>query len=376
MSITRRAVLLASALANAPRARAETTPIRIGQVAPASGPGADFGRFMRDGATLARDQVNAAGGVLGRPVELISEDDQTTNPGAVLAFSRLAARGDIVAFLGPASSTQNHAIAPGVLKAGLPVMFGGTDPLLTRAGNPWLFRCRPNDLYSARAMAEFGAKDLGKRSWAVVYSSDAFGTSGMKTLLAALETLGLKPVLVQAYANQQPDFTPTVLQLRQSGADLIASYFTFPNDLAVFARQLRQLGVATPWIGSPSIVTSSAINLGGQALAGSYGVADFHPAASPQAGDFAERFTRSFGAIPDLFAAWPYDGVMLLARAMAAAGSTDPAAVRTALLAIRDYHGAEGEYRFDAAGDGLRSYNIVRNEGGKIAFVRQIGFSD
>ena len=120
--------------------------------------------------------------MLGKPIELVTEDDQTTNPGAVLAFSKLASQPDIVAFLGSIRSTQNHAMAPDILKTGKPVCFGGTDPVLTQMGNPWLFRFRPNDSYSARVIADYGVNTLGKKKWAVIHSTDAFGTSGAKAL--------------------------------------------------------------------------------------------------------------------------------------------------------------------------------------------------
>jgi branched-chain amino acid transport system substrate-binding protein len=374
MRITRRAALLSAAgLAVHAKARA-AEPVRIGQVAPSTGSGAEFGRFEMSGARLALSEINAAGGVLGRPIEIITEDDQTTNPGAVLAFSRLAGRDDIAAFLGPAPSTQNHAIAPDVIRAARPLMFGGTDPTLTHAGNKWVFRCRPNDSYSARVIAQFGVNDLAKRSWAIVHSTDAFGTSGMQLLSDALDKLGLKPSLVQGYANQQPDFTAVVLAIKQSGADIIGSYFTFPNDLAVFARQLRQLGVSLPWIGSPSIVTTTSLNLAGPALFGTYGVADFNPDASPEAHAFAELYEKTYKSRADLFGAWTYDALRILARAMTAAGGTDPEAVRQAILAIQGFKGAEGTYNFDANGDGLHAYNVVKNDGGNIVFVRHTDF--
>jgi branched-chain amino acid transport system substrate-binding protein len=142
--------------------------IKIGVVAPLTGPAAESGRFQTQGAKLAVDEVNKAGGVLGRPLELIIEDDQTTNPGIVLAFSKLAGNANITAFMGSVRSTQVHAIAPDVLKVGKPVLIGGTDPALTHMGNPWLFRFRPNDIYSARVIADYGAKVLGKRKWAIV----------------------------------------------------------------------------------------------------------------------------------------------------------------------------------------------------------------
>jgi branched-chain amino acid transport system substrate-binding protein len=376
MLITRRAALSAAAasVTLARGARAEET-IKIGQIAPSTGPNAENGRFLINGAKLAATVVNGSGGVLGKPIELVVEDDQTTNPGAVLAFSRLASRDDITAFIGPTSSTQMHAVAPDVLKAGKPMVFHTSDPALTHMGNPWLFRVRAHDAYSARVMAEYGVTDLGKRNWAVIHSTDAFGTAAMKRLTAELDALGIKPLLVQGYVNAQVDFTAVVLAIKQSGADIIGSYVTFPTDLAVFARQLRQLGVTATWIGSQSSATATALNLAGPALFGTYAVVDFVPEFNLEAAAFAERYQQTYKSPADAFTAWAYDEVTILAHAINAAGSTDPQRIREAILAIHGLKGVNGSFAFDANGDGLRGLNVVRNENGKIVFVRHIDFT-
>ena len=177
MKLTRRefsAGLLAGVAAPAllRSAQAQGATIKIGMCAPVTGPAAESGGYAIKGAKLALDAINKAGGVLGKQVELIVEDDQTTNPGIVLAFSKLASQPDIVGFLGSIRSTQVHAMAPDVLKLGKPVMIGGTDPNLTHMGNQWLFRCRPNDSYSGRVIAEYGVNTLGKKKWAVLHSTD------------------------------------------------------------------------------------------------------------------------------------------------------------------------------------------------------------
>src|SRR3569832_2651767 len=170
-------------------ARAQGATTKIGRRVPASGPAAEQGLWAQNGAKLALAAVNKAGGVLGKQVELVLEDDQTTNPGIVLAFSKLAAQPDIVAFLGSIRSTQVMAMAPDVLKLGKPVLIGGTNPDLTHMGNPWLFRFRPNDSYSGRVIADFGVNTLGKKKWAIVHSTDAFGTAGGAELATALKKL-------------------------------------------------------------------------------------------------------------------------------------------------------------------------------------------
>src|SRR5579872_2199297 len=313
MSLTRRefAAGLAAGIAApyvVPRASAQgAATMKIGMCVPVTGPAAEQGLWAQNGAKLAVESVNKAGGVLGKKIELVIEDDQTTNPGIVLAFSKLAAQSDIVAFLGSIRSTQVQAMAPDVLKLGKPVMIGGTNPGLTHSGNPWLFRFRPNDNYSGRVIADFCVNTLGKKKWAIVHSTDAFGTAGGKALTEALTKLGAPPVLDQGYANQSQDFTPVVLAVKQSGADVLGTYFTFENDLGIFSRQLRQLGVNIPWVGSPSTVAVSSIKLAGPALYGTYGVADYAEQSSEASKNFGKSYREAYKTAPDNQSAWTFD---------------------------------------------------------------------
>jgi branched-chain amino acid transport system substrate-binding protein len=348
--------------------------LKIGVVAPISGSLAEAGKYGVQGAQLATERINANGGVLGRSLELVVEDDQSTNPGAVFAFSRLVSRPDIVAIIGPTRSTQIQAIAPDVLKGGKPVMIGGTDPRLTKAGNPWLFRFRPNDTFSARVMAKFGLKDLGRKKWAVIRATDAFGMSASQLLVDALAEEGVTPVLVEGQPNNSTDYTPVTLAVKQSGADVIATFITFEQDLALFARQLRQQGVTTDWVGSPSTVTTTALKLAGPALYGTYAVADFNADASPEARAFADEYAKKYTSAADFFSSWPYDALNIIAAVTNKAGKPDPDAIRSGILAVSDYRGVEGVYRFDESGDGLHGYNIVRNDKGKVIFDRHIEF--
>ena len=356
--------------------RAQGATIKIGMCAPISGSAAESGAHAVNGAKLAVDTVNKAGGVMGKQIELIVEDDQTTNPGIVLAFSKLASQPDIVGFLGSIRSTQVHAMAPDVIKLGKPMMIGGTDPKLTHMGNQWLFRCRPNDSYSGRVIAEFGVKTLGKRKWAVVHSTDAFGTAGGQALTEALAKFESTPVLDQGFANQSQDFTPVVLAIKQSGADVLGTYIPFENDLGIFARQLRQLGVKIPWVGSPSIADNSALKLAGPALFGTYGVADFAEDSSDASKVFAKVYRDMFKITPDGQSSWTFDAINVLSNAIKAAKSTEPGKIREAILSIKKFGGAESEYNFDQNGDGLHGYNIVKNEKGTMVFDKHIEFDD
>jgi branched-chain amino acid transport system substrate-binding protein len=357
-------------LANA----AET--LKIGMIAPSTGTFAESGRYEVWGAKLAAEEINKAGGVLGRQIELVVEDDQTTNPGAVMAFSKLAGNKDIHVFISTVLSTQIKSIAPDVLKVAKPVMIGGTDPTLTHMGNPWLFRFRPNDTYSARVIADFGVKKLGKKKWAIVYSTDTFGTSGKDSLVADLKSMGIEPILVQGYANNAPDFTPIALALKKSGADVMVTYFSIAPDLGIFAKQIRQLGVNIPWIGSASTATITARRLAGPALNGVYAVVDFHPNSSPASRSYSDEYQAAYKTSADFLSAWSYDAVHAIALAINDAKSTDPEKIRQAILKIRNYNGAQGTYNFDRNGDGLHGYNLVKIENGEPSYVGHIDFPD
>jgi branched-chain amino acid transport system substrate-binding protein len=348
--------------------------IRIGLISEITGPNAEAGSYTINGAKLAAEEINKKGGILGKQVELVIEDNQSTNPGTVLAFSKLGGSKEIPAIIGPIRSTQIQAASPSIQKAGIPTMIGGTDPSLTHVNNPWVFRCRPNDTYSSRVIADFGVNKLKLRKWAIVHSTDAFGSGGQKALTDALKGFGVEPVLVQGYTNNSQDFTPVVLAIKKSGADVIGSYMTNSQDLGIFAKQLRQLGVAATWVGSPSIVTDTAMKLAGESLHGTYGIADFNPDANGEAKAFAVIYRGKYNLEPDVYSSWAFDALNVIAASINTAKSTKPEDIRKAIMGLKNWKGVEGAYNFDENGDGLRGYNVVKNEGGRIKFVEHIDF--
>jgi len=366
--------LLAAALLAASAIAHGAEPIRIGLVDEVTGPQAEAGVLTMHGAKLAVDEVNAAGGILGRPVELRVEDNQSTNPGTVLAYSKLIDQGGLVAVVGPLRSTQVQAASPTIAKARIPAFIGGSDPSLTRVNNPWIFRIRPNDLYSSKVMAAYIAKQLNGKKVAIVHSTDTFGAGGKNALVDALKPYGLEPVLVEGYTNNSQDFTAIVLAIKKSGADVLGTYMTNAPDVGIFAKQLRQLGVTIPWIGSTSIVTDTARKLAGDALWGTYSVADFVIDANEESKAFAKKFEGRHGFAPDLFSAWSYAAVYMIKYAIEKAKSADPEAMRQALLGTKGLRGVEGVYDFEPNGDAVHGYNVVRNDKGKIVFLQRIDF--
>jgi branched-chain amino acid transport system substrate-binding protein len=365
-------VLLLAFAASVPAQAAE--PIYIGLVNEVTGPQAEAGILTTSGVKLAADEVNAAGGIMGRPIELRVEDNASTNPGTVLAYSKLADQGGVVAVIGPLRSTQVQAASPTIAKARIPAFIGGSDPSLTRVNNPWIFRIRPNDMFSSRVMAEYVVKNLKGAKVAIVHSTDTFGSGGKNALVEALKAHGVEPVLIQGYTNNSQDFTSIVLAIKKSGADVLATYMTNSPDVGIFAKQLRQLGVNVPWIGSASLVTDTAMKLAGESLWGTYSIADFVIDANEESKAFAKKFRARHGADPDLYSGWAYGAVYLIKHAIEKAKSTDPEAMRQALLSTRGLKGVEGTYDYEPNGDAVHGNNVVKNEKGKVTFIQRIDF--
>jgi branched-chain amino acid transport system substrate-binding protein len=261
------------------------------------------------------------------------------------------------------------------MKVGLPTFMGGTDTSLTHVNNPWIFRARPNDSYSAKVIADYGVNTLKLKKWAIVYSNDAFGNGAHKSLTESLKALGVTPLMAQGFPSNSQDFTQIVLAVKNSGADVVSTYIANSTDVAILGKQLRQLGVTATWVGSPSVSTETAMKLAGSALYGSYSIADFSPGSSPEARAYESKYKAKYKIEPDLYSAWAYDSVRLLALAIKNANSTKPDDIAKALHNIKGYKGVEGTYTFDKNGDGLHGYNIVKNDQGKIVFVKHIDFA-
>jgi branched-chain amino acid transport system substrate-binding protein len=349
--------------------------IKIGMITESTGPNSEAGLYQLNGAKLALDEVNQAGGVLGRQIELRNEDNQSANPGSVMAVSKLTSSGDLTALIATVRSTQVQAISPTVMKVGLPTFMGGTDTSLTHVNNPWIFRARPNDSYSAKVIADYGVNTLKLKKWAIVYSNDAFGNGAHKSLTESLKAVGVTPLMAQGFPSNSQDFTQIVLAVKNSGADVVSTYIANSTDVAILGKQLRQLGVTATWVGSPSVSTETAMKLAGSALYGSYSIADFSPGSSPEAQTYESKYKAKYKIEPDLYSAWAYDSVRLLALAIKNANSTKPDDIAKALHNIKGYKGVEGTYTFDKNGDGLHGYNIVKNDQGKIVFVKHIDFA-
>jgi len=347
----------------APQPAASGGQLLIGVDLPVTGPSASEGPFVRKGVNLAAKQINQAGGIDGKQIKLIEQDIQSTNPGALAALNKSVEEDKVLAIIGPVKSTMIQAMDEPVRKYAVPVMMGGTNATLTKKGNDWLFRCRPDDSISAYAMVKYLKEDLKLTKIGILHDTDAFGTGGADLIEQYSKDLGATVVKRESYTTKDKDYTAQLLSLKNAGAEIMLLYGTNPDDVAVIQRQYRQLAVPYKYLGSPSSGSKDTMNLSKEASDGLLAIQDYVPGASPESTKYAEDYRKEYNEDFDSLFTWNYDAVNILANAIKK-GGTDKAKIREALLSTKGYKGALGTFTFTSTGDGLHEVSVVQIEKG------------
>jgi branched-chain amino acid transport system substrate-binding protein len=252
-------------------------------------------------------------------------------------------------------------------------MIGGSAPILTHERNPWVFRTKPNDIYSARALAAFTVTTLHLTKIAIIHNNDIAGSEEDALLRADLKALAVTPVTDQSFVANTTDLTAQVLAIRKSGATALIGYVGVSADDVTLGRQMNRVGLHLTWLGSASLSAVAARKPGGALLYGTYAATDYAAGQSPEAAAFDRASQATLNLPGDFASGYAYDGLQILALVMHRVG-TNPQAIRHSILAIRGYRGVMGTYNFDRNGDGLHQYTIVQNVQGRLRVVKVLIF--
>ena len=337
--------------------------IRIGFTPPVTGASAAEGSFQIKAIKLALKEINAAGGVNGKKIDLRTVDNQSTNPGALAALQKAVEQEKALVLVGSVKSTQILAMSDAIKNYGVPTIVGGTNVTLTRQGNPWLFRVRPDDSIAALAMIKYIKEDAKLTKVGILHDTDAFGAGGADLVEKYTKEYGLTLVKREKFTTKDKDYTAQLLSLKNAGAQVMVVYAPNPEDAAVIMRQYRQLGSPYKYLGSPSSQHKDAINLAREASEGLLAVADFVPGATEANRKYAEDYKKEYNEEYDGLSIWTYDGLKILANAIKKVGE-DRAKIRDAILATQGYKGGLGTFSFSSNGDGLHEVSVVQIEKG------------
>lgn len=352
---------------------AQAQDVVVGATVPMTGPLSLTGKQYFNSLKMAEEDINAAGGVQKRNVKFVFEDAQASNGTAVNAYVKLVQDRDPALTFLTSYSTQNMAVAPEVAKAARPALYAGGADAVANLGNPWLFRIRPADSTAAVAMGRFVKEKLKLSKPGILYIQNDFGQGGANAATAFLKEQGIESVGMEAYGQNDKDFSAQILNLKNKGADVILA-FVYPQDGAMLLRQIKMLGLKQPVVASSAAFVPAAMQLLSPAdLENVWGVIDTYLPATPKGKDYADRYKTKYKMDADPYGAAYYDGAMLMAQAMNAVG-TDPAKLRDYLKTVKDYQGVSHVYRFDEKGDGVHDVAVVTFSRGtkEMTFVESI----
>jgi branched-chain amino acid transport system substrate-binding protein len=371
MRLSVRFVLFFAAIAAANVRAADT--IKVGEFASLTGKEATFGQASHQGVVAAIEQVNAAGGVLGRKLELLTEDDQSKPGEAATIVKKLISRDKVVAILGEITSSRTLEAAPIAQRAKIPLISpGATAPEVTTKGD-YIFRACFIDPFAGTIMAKFAFDSLKVRRAAILSSVSSAQSVGLAKFFRERFTAdGGQIVLEQKFSEGDKDFHAQLTAIRAANVDGIfaPAYYT---EAALICKQARELGINVPLIGTDGWESAELVSIGGKAVEGCYIGTHYSPEnQSPAVVAFNDRFKKRWGAPSNALSALGYDSAMLLVDALKRAGTTESAALRRAIAETKNFPGVTGSISFDAHRNPTKPAVVLTVKNGAFHFVQSV----
>jgi len=365
------AALAAAALAGA--ASAQDT-IKIGEYASLTGKEAAFGTSSHNGTLMAVEEANAGGGVLGRQIDLITEDDRSTSGEAATIVKKLISRDKVVGILGEVASSRSLEAAPICQAYKRPMISpSSTNPKVTQIGN-YIFRVCFIDPFQGTVMAKFAKDTLKLHRVALLTSvSSAYSVGLAKYFKERFIADGGEIVIEQKFTEGDKDFNAQLTAIKAADVDgiFVPGYYT---EAALICRQARELEITVPLFGGDGWEAPELISIGGAAVEGCYYSTHYSPQVdSPVVKSFVARFgARYDGTVPDAMAALGYDSAKVMIDAIRRAGSTEGPAIRDAIAATSGYEGVTGTTTMDKDRNPTKAAVVIEVIGGKFKFVQSV----
>ena len=358
--------------AGGPSAGGDT--IKVGEFASLTGSEASFGQSSHQGTLLAVEEINASGGVLGKKIQLLTEDNQSQAGQSATVVRKLISSDGVVAILGEVASSRSLEAGPICQQNKIPMISpSSTNPKVTQVGD-YIFRvCFLDSFQGGKVLAGFANHTLKAKSVAVLKDVKSDYSVGLaKFFTEGFTASGGKIAVEQNYSGGDKDFNAQLTSIKAANPDavFVPGYYT---EVGLIALQAKQLGITAPLFGGDGWESDVLGSIGGPALEGDYFSTHFSPDdVSPAAQAFVKHFREKYHAAPDSMAALGYDSALILADAIKRAGTTDGVKVRDAIAATKDFHGVSGIITIDANRDASKSAVVVTIKNGAFKYVETI----
>jgi len=325
-------------------------PIKVGVYGDLTGQTSSFGQSTKNGIELAVEEINAAGGVNGRKIVLVVEDDQGRPEQAKTVVSKLINQDKVRAVLGEVASTNSLAAAPVAQEAKIPMITpSSTNPKVTQVGD-YISRVCFIDPFQGAVMAKFAANTLKAKTAAILGDVNSDYSKGLTQFFEEEFTkLGGRVLAKEAYTQTDPDFKGQLTKIRNLNPDVlyIPGYY---GQVGIIAKQARELDMNMPLLGGDGWDSPEIWNLGGEALKNTY-ISNHYSAQNPapEIQNFVRAYKAKFNVEPDSLAALAYDAAKVLADAIRrAGGAADSVRLKDAINATKNFAGVTGTITLDA----------------------------
>jgi len=356
-----------------PKAAVDT--LKIGFLGALTGDVAMFGKPTLEGMTLASEELNAAGGVLGKKIEIVEADNRGDKQEGASVTQKLISRDNVIAIVGDPTTGITKVAAPLAQKARIVLLSAGaTGPGVVENGD-FIFRDTLLDSVAIPACIDFFATDLGYKKVAVITSDNNDYSVGLsQTFLAAAKNKGILIVSDEKVKDGDKDFSAQITNIKAKHPDVIffSGYYT---EGALIMKEARKQGLKAKMFGGDGLFSPKFVELGGAAVEGTMTALGFSPEqATPVTATFVAAYKKKFnGAEPGLFAAQGYDAVMLLADSMKRANSLDPKLFKNALAQTKNFEGVSGTISMQANREPLKSpLALLEVKGGKFTLKAKV----
>lgn len=346
--------------------------IVIGEFASLTGGSASFGQSSHKGTALAFKEINAAGGLLGKQVRLVTEDNQSQAGQPATIVRKLISQDKAVAILGEVASSKSLEAAPICQQNSIPMISpASTNPKVTEVGD-YIFRVCFIDPFQGTVMSKFA---LGKGWKKVAVLTDVkqdYSVGLAEFFVKHFTANGGTIVRDQKFSSGDKDFKAQLTSIKASRPDavFVPGYY---GEVALIARQARQLGIKVPLLGGDGWVGDSLLKVAGNALDGCFFSAHFSSDdQTPAVQNFVTKFKAEYKETPDDMAALGYDSAMILADAIKRAGSTEAQKVRDAIGATKDHAGVTGVISIDAQRNAQKPAVILTIEKSGFKFLEKV----
>jgi branched-chain amino acid transport system substrate-binding protein len=348
--------------------------IRIGEFGSLTGGTATFGTSNHEGVVLAVEEINAAGGVLGKPLRVITEDNQSKPEESVTAVLKLIKQDEVSAIVGEVASSRSLAAAPQCQANKIPMLSpASTNPKVTQVGD-YIFRACFIDPFQGKTMAKFAVERLKAKRIAILTDQKNDYSVGLAHFFKeSAVKLGAEIVAEESYSEGDIEFKAQLTAIKATAPNVlyVPGYYT---ECALIARQARELGLDVPLLGGDGWDSPKTVEIGGRAVEGVYLTNHYSPEDQrPEVQNFITKFKARYdGRAPDTFAVLGYDATKMMADAIQRAGSTDGPKIRDALAATKDFPGVSGKISMDADRNAQKSIVILQIRDGQYRFVESI----